>query len=125
MLFRHIHSAFLASVLAVTAGAHAQAPADQPVRQRDKPADATELSQISDRGRLIASYDAAAWHATDAVKALNPPKDSVGMYIGRRTPDGWQIAFGRLDNTHEKFLLAYLVTTKPSDPQHPVVEPSV
>jgi hypothetical protein len=32
-------------------------------------ASATELAQISDRGRSLYEYDEAAWHATDAVKA--------------------------------------------------------
>ena len=74
---------------------------------RTKPADTEELGAITARGRAIAAYDAAAWHATDAVQALHPAKDAVRMYIGRYTSGGWEIAFGKLNDTRDAFLLAY------------------
>lgn len=36
-----------------------------------------DLDAISARGREIAGYDAAAWHATDAVQALGPVPDYI------------------------------------------------
>jgi hypothetical protein len=79
-------------------------------RQRDKPADATELAAIAERGRAIAAYDQVAWHATDSVEALHPKDGLVEMYIGRHTNEGWVVAFGKLNAAKDAFLLAFEVT---------------
>jgi hypothetical protein len=89
-------------------------------RQRDKPADAAELAAIAERGRAIAAYDQVAWHATDAVQALKPKDGLVEMYIGRRTNDGWVVAFGKLNAAKDTFLLAFEVT-----PSADIKNPSV
>lgn len=68
-----------------------------------------ELQGITERGRLLAEYDAAAWQATDALKDAHPAEDRLGHYIARKTEAGWVVAFGRLEDTQEKFLLAYEV----------------
>ena len=65
------------------------------------------LAAITDRGRDLAGYDAAAWHASDAVQAKQPKEGSVVRYIARKTKKGWVVAFGRLDEQQEKFLIAY------------------
>jgi hypothetical protein len=94
---------------------------DQPqVRHRDKPADAAELASITERGRAIAAYDQVAWHATDAVLAIPGAKDKVGMYIGRKTDAGWVVAFGKLNEDKDAFLLAY-----EADPTGDVLHPRV
>ncbi len=59
------------------------------------------------RGQAIAAYDAAAWHATDAVLAMHPPKDAVQMYIGRKSATGWEVAFGKLNDARDAFLISY------------------
>jgi hypothetical protein len=69
-----------------------------------------ELAAISDRGRDLAGYDAATWHASDAVQAKQPKEGSVVRYIARKTDKGWVVAFGRLDEKREKFLIAYEAT---------------
>jgi hypothetical protein len=66
-----------------------------------------ELDAVTARGVLLAEYDQAAWHATDAVRALNPPDAKVGRYIARKTETGWVVDFGRLDANREKFMVAY------------------
>jgi len=66
-----------------------------------------ELDAVTARGALLAEYDQAAWHATDAVRALNPPDAKVGRYVARKTETGWVVDFGRLDADREKFLVAY------------------
>jgi len=96
-----------------------QAPEDTGHR-RDKPADATELAAIAARGRAIAAYDAAAWHATDEVQALHPKEGLVRMYIGRQTTAGWLVAFGKMNDAKDAFLLAF-ETTPSADPLHPTV----
>lgn len=40
--------------------------------QKSKPLSDSELAAITARGRMLADYDTASWHATDAVKALKP-----------------------------------------------------
>lgn len=71
-----------------------------------KPSDA-QLAAITARGVLLAGYDAAAWQATDAVKAAHPVEGRLGRYIARKTESGWVVDFGRLNQTENKFLVAY------------------
>jgi hypothetical protein len=68
---------------------------------------ATELAAITERGRMLAQYDAAAWHATDAVMATHPKANSSGRYIAHKTVAGWVVDFGRFNETGDKFLVAY------------------
>ena len=66
------------------------------------------LDGISERGRAIAAYDAAAWHGSDAVVALRPDYAAAPRYLARRTEDGrWEVVFGRLGNSRDSFLIAY------------------
>lgn len=74
-----------------------------------------ELEGITQRGRLLAEYDTAAWEATDALQAAGPAKDRLGRYIAQRTEAGWVVAFGRLEDAQDKFLVAYEVV-KTGDP---------
>jgi hypothetical protein len=69
-----------------------------------KPNDA-ELAAITARGRLLAEYDAAAWHATDAVLATHPKEGSSNRYIAHKTEAGWVVDFGRLSTAGDKFLV--------------------
>jgi hypothetical protein len=75
--------------------------------QAKEPPSKEELAAITQRGCDLALYDAAAWHASDAVQAKNPDQENVGRYIARKTGKGWMVAFGRLDDHHDKFLIAY------------------
>lgn len=70
-----------------------------------KPPTKDELSAITERGRNLASYDVAAWHASDALQAKDIKPGSVVRYIARKTDRGWTVAFGRLDE--DRFLIAY------------------
>jgi len=80
------------------------------VGQRTSPPAKTELTQITERGRQLAQYDVAAWYASDAVVATNPPQGSVARYIARKEGDTWRVMFGRLNDNHDKFLIAYEAT---------------
>ncbi len=73
-----------------------------------KPPTNEELAAITERGRSLAGYDAAAWHASDALQAKEIKPGSVIRYIARKTDRGWTVAFGRLDK--DKFLIAYEAT---------------
>jgi hypothetical protein len=75
-----------------------------------EPPSKDELAAITQRGRDLAGYDAAAWHASDAVQAKNPKQGNVVRYIARETGKGWTVAFGRLDEKQDKFLIAYEAT---------------
>jgi hypothetical protein len=66
---------------------------------------AAELAAITERGRLLAGYDAAAWHATDAVLATHPKEGSSSRYIAQKTETGWVVDFGRINATGDKFLV--------------------
>ena len=69
-----------------------------------------ELAAITGRGRHLAGYDAAAWHASDALQAKRPEGGSVVRYIARKTDQGWEVAFGKLDQAKDRFLIAYEAT---------------
>ncbi|HEX5875236.1 MAG TPA: hypothetical protein VFY60_11365 [Pyrinomonadaceae bacterium] len=75
--------------------------------ERTTPGSEAELAQITERGRNLAAYDVAAWHGTDAVLALKPEEGSVVRYIAKRTGDRWTVAFGRLNEARDKFLISY------------------
>ncbi len=82
--------------------------ADPP--ERKEPPSKEELAAITERGRNLAGYDAAAWHASDAVQAKDIKPGRVVRYIARKTDRGWTVAFGRLDGARDKFLIAYEAT---------------
>jgi hypothetical protein len=63
---------------------------------------------------MLYEYDQAAWHATDAVIATNPPKELLGRYIARKTDAGWVVAFGRLNESKDAFLIAVMATQGPT-----------
>jgi hypothetical protein len=75
--------------------------------KRTTPASEAELAQITERGRNLAEYDVAAWYGSDAVMALKPDEGSVERYIAKRSGNGWTVAFGRLNEKRDKFLIVY------------------
>lgn len=75
-----------------------------------QPPSKDELAAITRRGQDLAGYDAAAWHASDAVMARKPKPGSVGGYIARKTDKGWVVAFGRFAEDKAKYLIAYKAT---------------
>lgn len=44
-----------------------------------------QAAQITARGRLLAQYDQAAWHATDALLATNPDRQAAPLYVAKKT----------------------------------------
>lgn len=77
--------------------------------KRELPSQA-ELSAITARGRIMAEYDTAAWHATDVVQDLKPEKGSTRYYIAKKDGERWVVAFGRLNQARDKFLIVYEAT---------------
>src|SRR6266481_1514810 len=65
------------------------------------------LMEITERGRMLSEYDAAAWHSTDAVKALKPEEGRGGHYVAGKVDAKWVVAFGQLNETRDKFLITY------------------
>jgi hypothetical protein len=68
---------------------------------------AAELAAITARGRLLEAYDVATWHATDAVEGLRPDKSVAPLYVARKTENGWEVVFGRLNERQDAFLIVY------------------
>ena len=75
--------------------------------QPAKPPSDQELAAITQRGTVLAAYDAAARHATAAVEGLQPAAGKIVRYIARQTAIGWTVDFGRLNPDGTKFLTAY------------------
>jgi hypothetical protein len=65
------------------------------------------LDGVTERGRALYAYDQAAWHGTDAFLALHPDTTGLGHYVCRMTASGWVVSFGRWNETHDRFLVAY------------------
>jgi hypothetical protein len=84
--------------------------------QKAQPLSDSELAAITARGRMLAEYDNASWHATDAVMALKPAEGAVGKYIARKTDKGWVVVFGRFNDAKDAFLIVY-EATQGSGPQ--------
>lgn len=59
---------------------------------------------------MLAEYDAAAWHSTDAVLGLKPDQITGGRYIARKDDAKWVVVYGRLNETRDKFLITYEAT---------------
>ena len=78
--------------------------------QQDTIPSDSDLAAITARGRMLYEYDQAAWHASDAVMATHPAKENLGRYIARKTDAGWEVAFGRLNESRGAFLIAALAT---------------
>ena len=74
--------------------------------EKDKQPD-PEWATITERGRMLAQYDTAAWHATDAVEALKPDKSIAPVYIAKKVDLGWEVVFGRLNDRRDRFLIVY------------------
>lgn len=72
-----------------------------------EPPSKAELAAITARGRDLAGYDQAAWHASDALQAKYPKVENVAGYIARKTDKGWVVVFGRLDEARARYLIAY------------------
>ncbi len=90
------------------------------VAGKDKPLSDSELAEITARGRFLAEYDNASWHATDAVLALKPVSGSVQKYIAKKTDAGWVVDFGRFNEAGDAFLIVYEATQGASPQQFTV-----
>lgn len=74
------------------------------------------LAAISQRGLMLARYDYAAWHATDAVVALNPGEEEIRGYVAGQNADSWVVAFGRMSADNQSYLVAYEARQNPARP---------
>jgi hypothetical protein len=79
-------------------------------KQESKAPSPAELAAVSARGRMLAEYDVAAWHATDVVEALKPDRAAAPMYIARKVNEKWEVVFGRLNDERDRFLIMYRAT---------------
>lgn len=75
--------------------------------QGNVPPSEKELAEITQRGRMLAAYDAASWQATDAVLLLKPAVESGQRYLAKKTDVGWEVVFGRLNESKDHFSVAY------------------
>ena len=68
----------------------------------------TLLTGITARGRFLAEYDQAAWHATDAVMSFKPEPQAAGLMLAVRRADGrWEVLFGWLTTASDTFYVTY------------------
>jgi hypothetical protein len=65
------------------------------------------MANITAHGLAVYEYDQAASHASDALQAMHPPTQDLGRYIAHKSGQVWEVAFGHLNDAHDKFLVAY------------------
>jgi hypothetical protein len=73
--------------------------------EKTAPLSREQLAEISARGRMLAEYDEAAWHATDAVMSTHPKQDNDTRFVCRKADATWTCVFGRL--AADKLLIDY------------------
>lgn len=76
-------------------------------QSRTEPASPKELQAITQRGRMLAQYDAAAWYSSDALYPLKPDKSLLGYFIAKKEDLSWEVVFGNLINNDQSFQIAY------------------
>jgi hypothetical protein len=72
----------------------------------DRPTDG-ELAAISARGRELAAYDQAVWHATDALQTANPRTAQEQRCLARFQNGSWIVVFGSLNADKTRFSIGY------------------
>ena len=85
MVFR-----FYALALCVSGAASVGAQVVPPTRD--------SLAGITQRGQMLASYDSAAWVATDGVLARQPSPDEIRGYLAFKRDGEWVVTFGRMSD---------------------------
>jgi len=78
----------------------------QDVKKETAPSPA-QLKATSARGRMLAEYDVASWHATDAVEALKPDHAAAPLSLARKVGGKWEVVFGRPSPERDRFLILY------------------
>lgn len=68
---------------------------------------AEEMATIVERGREIAGYERAAIGATDLLLAGKPDYSRMDLYVAVHTDQRWRVYFGKLDDSGNRFLIAY------------------
>jgi hypothetical protein len=68
---------------------------------------ASDLAAVSERGRALAAYDQAVWHASDAVQMADPKTAEGERSLARFSSGRWTVVFGALNADKTKFLASY------------------
>jgi len=77
-------------------------------------ATSAELAAITERGRALFEYDAAAADASDAVvPKVGSDKSNMGFFIGRKSDAGWTFDFGKLDADKAAYRVAFRALRAP------------
>jgi hypothetical protein len=109
-----LRAAGLCALAALSCSLQAQTLANPPTE--------SELAEIAARGRALAGYDAAAWHASDAVSALKPDTSAINRFIARKTDAGWVVAWGRFNDARSTFLITYEARQEGSSNEYSVIK---
>lgn len=72
------------------------------------PPNTAELDEITARGRALAAYERAAWHAYAQLLATKPDPRLTQRYVAYRADSGWAVAFGRLSESRDTFYVSHM-----------------
>jgi hypothetical protein len=75
-------------------------------QRAERPSDA-ELAAMTERGRELAAYDQAVWHATDALQTANPKTAQGRRCLAHLEHGRWIVVFGSLNGDKTKFSIGY------------------
>jgi len=87
-----------------------------PLAAQVRPPSADSLAGITERGKILAEYDQAAWHATDAVMLLTPAENEIQGYVAQRQDGVWVVSFGRVSPDGRAFMVAYEARESSTEP---------
>ena len=74
---------------------------------REREGSDAKLAAITQRGRALAEYDAAVWHAEDVAQAANPKTVEGQHSLARKENGKWTVVFGVLSADKSKFVITY------------------
>lgn len=86
--------------------------ADTAMAAAAQPPSPAVLAQITNRGKLLAEYDDAAWKATDSMIASGLQRMSR-RFFARKQGNAWWVVFGRTTPDRKGFLVDYEATWAP------------
>lgn len=93
-MMRTIFICVLLSCLAISASAEKKSPLSK-----------KQLDEITERGRMLAEYDRAAWKATDAVMETHPKLGDDSRFACQKADTKWTCVFGHI--VEGKLLIDY------------------
>ncbi|HKF24390.1 MAG TPA: hypothetical protein VKB24_00400, partial [Candidatus Acidoferrum sp.] len=74
---------------------------------QDPPPSQADLAATTERGRSLAAYDRAVWHATDSLQTADPKTAQNQHCLAHFANGRWTVVFGHLNSDKSRFLISH------------------